>query len=319
MQLKKITGILALCLIVSGSFIWWRGVQARDPALQSNKTVVDAMGRSVAVPNRPQRVAILNASNLDLFCAAGGAPLVVGKPTSTALSDRVKQETASAQEVGVIHSPNLETILALKPDLVVGVNVPFHNALIPMMEKAGIPIVIQPLDTYEQVLDTLRFYGELTGQAQMAADAVNNIEEKYRQAVARSENKPRPKSLIVWGAPNSFSMATSASFAGDMLKRLGGHNIADGTELSKPENGFVPLSMEYIAKADPEVIFLITHSADGAMGEQFEQDPVWKDIRAVRNQRVYPLPSPLFAVNPGTRIGEALEVMADDLYAEREN
>lgn len=318
LHLKKITAVAVLCLIAFGGFLWWRGAQVQESAPERTRTVVDATGRSVVVPTHPQRVALLNASNLDLFCAAGGAALVVGKPTSTALSDSVMRQTATAQEVGVIHSPNLETILALQPDLVVGVNVPFHNALIPMLEKAGIPIVIQPLDTYEQVLNTLRFYGELTGQEQAAADAVKAIEEKSRQAIVRGEGQTRTKSLIVWGASNSFSMATSASFAGDLLQRLGGENIADSTDRTGQAQGFVPLSMEYIAKADPEVIFLITHSMNGAMGDQFAQDPVWKDIRAVKNQRVYLLPSPLFAVNPGTRIGEALEVMADSLYAERE-
>lgn len=316
MQLKKITAILALCLILLGSFLWWRGAQGQEALAQTTRTVTDAMGRTVTLPKYPQRVVVLNASNLDLFSAAGGAPLVVGKPTSTALSAQVKKETAAAEEVGVIHSPNLETILSLKPDLVIGVNVPFHNALIPMLEEAGIAILIQPLDTYEQVLDTLRFYGALTGKEMAAAEAAKTIEAKYQKVIADSYGRAQPKSLIVWGAPNSFSMATSASFAGDMLKRLGGQNIADDAELPGKESGFVPLSMEYIAKIDPEVIFLITHSLSGEMADQFQQDPVWKDIRAVKNGRVYLLPSTLFAVNPGTRIGEALEVMAKDLYAE---
>lgn len=317
MQVKKYIGIALIVLAALGGLFWWRGASVGENATAAVRTVQDDTGRTVSIPMQPQRVVILNASHLDLYCAAGGAAKVVGKPTSKALSDEVKGVTAGAQEVGVIHSPNVEAILALQPDLVIGINVPFHSALIPVLEKANIPMVIQSLNTYEEVLTTLKFYGELTGDAPQAAKAIGAVEKKYGQAAILRGDEKGPRTLIVWGTANSFSMATSASFAGDLLKRAGGENIADYADQEKIENGFVPLGMEYIAKADPKVIFLITHSAgEGTdIARQFTDDPVWKDIKAVREKRVYALPSALFAVNPGTRISEALEVLTSDLYA----
>lgn len=319
LDLRKSVGLVCLCILAAGAFLWWRGadVAGVGGAPAQKRTVTDQTGRAVEIPARPQRVVLLNASHLDLYCAAGGAAQVVGKPSSNALSERVRAQTASAREIGVIHSPNVEAILALQPDLVVGIDVPFHNALIPLLEKAGIPVLIRGLNTYEDVLGTLQFYGELTGDADGAARSAEAVEAASERALrARAASQKPPQCLIVWGAAGSSSMATSASFAGDLLRRVGGTNVAD-TAQSAAENGFVPLSMEFIAQREPDVVFLISHS--GAPGgkppeAEFADDPIWRELKAVREGRVYALPSVLFAVNPGTQIGEALETLAKYLY-----
>lgn len=318
-DLRKMAGLACLCILAAGVFVWWRGAEVAGvgdvPA--QKRTVTDQANRTVEIPARPQRVVLLNASHLDLYCAAGGAAQVVGKPTSSALPERVRAQTVDAREVGVIHSPNVEAILALRPDLVIGIDAPFHNALIPLLEKAQIPVLIRGLDTYEDVLETLQFYGELTGDAAAASQSAAAVEKAYERATARRDaSRQAPQCLIVWGAAGSSSMATSASFAGDLLRRAGGLNVADAAQ-NAAQNGFVPLSMEYIAQREPDVIFLISHS--GAQGgkppeAQFAEDPVWRELKAVREGRVYALPSTLFAVNPGTRVGEALEFLAARLY-----
>lgn len=304
-----------MTLIVMGVFVWWRGANTvQDYA--TKRQVEDALGRRVIIPSHPKRVAVLNASHLDLYCAAGGAESVIAKPTSNALSDEVKALTKHAQEIGVIHSPDLEKIMALKPDLVIGINVPFHQAIAPTLEKSGIPMYIRSLDRYEDVIESLEFYGELTGRADQAANAANKVKETYERAVAISDGKERPRCLVVWGAANSFSMATSAGFAGDLLRRAGGENIADASVQAATAGAFVPLSMEYVAKTDPEVIFLITHTQENhaSFESQFTDDPVWQGIRAVRENRVYQLPAELFSVNPGTRIGEAVALLTEYLF-----
>ena len=113
----------------------------------------------------------------------------MGKPTSEALSDEVKEGTKNIEQIGVIHNPSVETILKLQPDLVIGVNVPFHQQLIPTLEKANIPVLIKSLDTYEDVISTLGFYGELTGEEEIAQAKIKEIETDYEKAIARAENK----------------------------------------------------------------------------------------------------------------------------------
>lgn len=311
---------IVICLIaIGGIALSFRQSEDNTDGEVKTRVVTDSTGREVAIPEHPKRVVLLNASHLDLYYYAGGKDEIVGKPTSEALSDEVKEETSNAKEVGVIHNPSVETILNLQPDLVIGINVPFHQQLIPTMEKANVPVLIKNLDTYEDVLETLKFYGELTGKEDVAQAKIDSVKAGYDKAISRAEGKESPRTLMVWGTMDSFNMATSNSFVGNLLKRLNGNNIADGIDsVAKDNSGFVPLSMEYIATKDPEVILLVTHGDIGAVKESMNktlgQDPLWGEVSAVKNNRVYVLPYQLFAVNPGTRIDEALNILADNLY-----
>ena len=315
--MKKITVIiLSALLVLFGSFYFMNQSSERTGSEQHK--VVDSLKREVMIPKHPRRVVMLNASNLELFCAVGGAEFTVGKPTSPALSERIRLDTQKAAEVGVIHSPNIEKILELKPDLVVGVNVPFHNSLIPILADANIPLYVRALDTYEEVVETLAFYGQLTNQPKKAQEQIDAVKGKYQQALTLATGKQAPKNLIIWGSTESFNMATSQSFVGDLVKRLGGNNIADHAEGGK--GSYVPLSMEYVAKENPEVIFLVTHSSDEKVAQKFQNElakhPAWQGMRAVKNQRVHILPYELFAVNPGTQVAEAMYILSEKLYRE---
>ncbi|WP_371377776.1 ABC transporter substrate-binding protein [Sporomusa aerivorans] len=312
---KLIGGIIVLFLL-AGSFLVF-GQESRD-ALKSGsfKTVTDGAGRRVAVPEQPQRVVALNASNIDLYLGAGGK--LAGRAATNTLPAAVRAAVQAVPTVGLPPNPNLEQLVALKPDLVLAANIPFHHVLLPVLEKAGIPILMQTLDSYQQVLDTLAFYGELTGQPDKAAAEIARIENRYNAAVASAKGKPAPRVLILWGTTESFNMALSNSFAGDLVKRLGGVNVAEAAENTAAAGGYAPLSLEFVVKAKPEVILFITHSSDEKVEAKFRSQlasqPAWQGIEAVRQNRVYKLPYHLFAVNPGTQVGDAVAVLAGLLY-----
>ena len=320
-SLAKITSGLVVALLAIGLVLIF---QKELPAKQLDRlavmVVTDSANRNVQIPVHPKKVIVLNPSNLDLYFAAGGT--VIGKPTTEALPPAVKEAVKAVPAVGTTANPNVEQMLALRPDLILGVNIPPHHNLLPVLKKAGIPILLQTLESYQQILDTLRFYGELTGQPQQAASAIASIESTYQKVVAKQKAsaKPSPKTLIVWGSTESFNMATPSSFAGDLLQRLGANNIADGQDALSAKMRYAPLSMEYVTKANPDVILLITHSSDEKVGEKFRNElavhPAWQGLKAVKENRVHQLPYHLFAINPGTRVGEALEVLSALLYPE---
>ena len=199
--------LAALCIVGAAVFLLYPRVEER--AAPQDLTVTDSTGRTVTLPAHPKRVVLLNASNLDLYVAAGGAEAIVGKPTSQALSDEVREKTASAEEVGIIHQPDIEKILSLQPDLVIGTNVPFHTDLENTLGEAGIPIYIRALDDVPSLFETLDFYGQLTGHEAEAKARADALQEQMNELTARAEGRTPPKNLLVFGAPDSFNMGTS--------------------------------------------------------------------------------------------------------------
>lgn len=282
---------------------------------QGTKVLTDSTGRQVNVPVHPQRVVILNASNVDLYVAAGGGENIVGKASSQTYSDEVKSATDSAQEVGIIHSPNVEAIVALKPDLVIGTNVPYHQNLIPTLEKAGIPVYINSLNSFEDIYNTLALYGSLTGEEAKAEASISQMKAQYDELLANVQGKTPPKSMIIFGNPDSFSMATKKTFTGALIEELGGGNLADS--LGKGD-AYIPLSMEFLATQNPDVIFIIMMGNPQAMQEKIQKDlaanPAWSGTNAVKNNRVHILPYNLFTVNPGTQAIDAMRIIADYMY-----
>jgi iron complex transport system substrate-binding protein len=315
-MVHKLTGGIIVLLLLAGSFLVFG--QERQDTVQVNsfRAVTDGAGRRVSIPEHPQRVVALNASNIDLFISAGGK--LIGRATTETLSPTVRAAAQAVPAVGLPPNPNLERLVALKPDLVLAVNIPFHHVLVPVLDKAGIPILLQTLDSYQQVLDTLQFYGELTGHPDKAAAEISKIENQYHAAADSAKGKAAPRVLILWGTTENFNMMLSASFTGDLVKRLGGVNVADRAENTGPAGGYVPLSLEFVARANPEVILFITHSADDKVEAKFRSElashPAWQGIQAVRQNRVYKLPYHLFAVNPGTQVGEAVATLSGLLY-----
>jgi ABC-type Fe3+-hydroxamate transport system, periplasmic component len=283
---------------------------------QNVRTVIDSAGREIVIPEHPKRVVILNASNLELYYAAGGQ--AIAKPVSSAFDVKLQKKIADIPEIGFIHSPNLEKIVSLQPDLVIGTNVPFHNALKDALQKAGIPLYINSISSYEDVLKTITFYGELTNTKDRAIEKRRKIETEYAAVINQVKGKKIPKSLIVFGSPDSYSMATKKSFSGDLVNRLGGGNIADLN--NNFGDSYVPLSMEYITQKDPEVIFIITMGNSQKVMENFKtnmkENPIWNDVSAVKNDRIYQLPADLFTVNPGTQVAKAMLLLAEYLYPE---
>ena len=181
--------------------------------------------------------------------------------------------------------------------------------------NAGVPLYIQALDDVPSLLSTLDFYGKLTGHEEDARAQAAVIQEKLDVVKTRAEGRTPPKNLLVFGSPDSFNMGTSKCFTGGLIDMLGGGNIADRAE---GDGGYLPLSMEFVARENPAVIFIIVHgpaeTLEPKMRRDLQESEAWADVDAVKNGRVYVLPYELFAVNPGVRAADALQTIADIMY-----
>ena len=217
----------------------------------------------------------------------------------------------------MIHAPNLEKIMSLKPDLVVGTNVPFHVMLRKPLEMAGVPLYLNMINSYEDVLKSIDDFGRFAGREKEAAAKRAQIEKEYAALTQDVQKGRGPKVLIIFGSPDSFNMSTKKSFGGDLAERLGAVNIADKAENVK-DSSYIPLSMEFVAKENPDIVMLITMGGSKEILEKLRanmrDNAIWHDVNAVKNNRVYQLPPSLFAVNPGTHTIDAMKIMKEYMY-----
>jgi iron complex transport system substrate-binding protein len=188
--------------------------------------------------------------------------------------DRYSNYPASVRalaSVGGGLDPNIEAIVALKPDLVlVATSAPGTERL----RALGLRVVaLEPKD-YASAVRVLGTLGQLLG-VDTAKAVVQTMEADMRAAVAQVPNSARGKRVYFEVSPGPYA-ASSASFLGQTLERLGLQNIVSGSL-----GPFPKVNPEWVVRAQPDVILVGDSNAD-----EMPSRPGWASLSALQARRV---------------------------------
>ena len=258
--------------------------------------LTDDRGITLNFAQTPQRIVSLLPSLAETVCELGHCARLVGV-------DRYTNYPASLQklpQVGGGLDPNIEAIMALKPDVVLMAK---SSRAHERLEALGLKVVALEPKTYADVQRVTLTLGQLL--------AVPDAQRVWRAmdagvAAAAQSLPAQVRATRVYFEVNQGPYAASeASFIGETLTRLGVKNIVPGTL-----GPFPKLNPEFIVRANPDLIMVGQDSADG-----MAQRPGWHSIRAVRERRVciFPAEQANVLVRPGPRMAEAARLMAQCL------
>ncbi|PFE44173.1 ABC transporter substrate-binding protein [Bacillus cereus] len=264
--------------------------------------ITDLSGRKVTFDKVPESFATLSMGDMDIIPALGGK--IVGRPdTKLTLPDELKK----AQVIGNAHQPNFEQIASLKPDVLVANNGFQKN--VPTVEGQGTQVIISSANSVQDIQKNIELYGTVMKKE----DKAKEINQKMNDQMKKYEKKSDAKALLVYGAPGTYLAALPTSLSGDILEKTGGKNIASDFPETKEYPQYAQLSVERIIEANPDVIYLITHGDPKSVKKAFEgemmKNEAWKNLEAVKQNRVVILPPDLFGSNPGTKVTEAMDFM----------
>lgn len=247
--------------------------------------VQDAAGRSVAVPDKVTRVFPAGPPAAILLYTL--APdLLLGWPRANRAEEcaYMLPDICARAEVGRLtgrgNSANLESVLALKPDLIldVGSTAPtFVSLATRVQEQTGIPYAL--LDgRFDAIAATYRLLGKLTGRdAEPYATYAEDTLLKISTRINRIPESERPRVYYARG-PRGLETGLGGSINAETIEFLGAKNVAGETR-----GGLATVSVEQVLKWDPEVIVTI----DRDFAANVRSDPLWKDVAAVRAGRVH--------------------------------
>lgn len=275
-------------------------------------TFTDDLGRTFTIEH-PKRVAALIGSFADIWCLAGGQDTLAAAADDAWTSFELELGDGIAN-LGSVKSPNLETLLAASPDLIIAsCSTQADLELLTTFEQAGIPVVYFDVQSLDEYLHMLEICTQLTGCPENYELYGTQVQKRVEEASARQDGSS-PTVLYIRASSSSCKVKGSdGSVLGEMLADLGCVNIADGSSLL--EN----LSLEAILAADPDYIFAILQGTDPADAQATLEatllsNPAWQSLRAVREGRFYTLDHRLYNLKPNARWGEAYEGLADILY-----
>jgi iron complex transport system substrate-binding protein len=270
-------------------------------------TITDMLGKSVTIAAEPQSVAAISPTTVEFVYAVGGTSKT--RPSSVTLA-----AAASAKDIGSSYQPNLELIAAEKPDLIVADAV-LQPQLAQSLAGLNVPVLYVGASNFADVLTGFDIIGKVLNKPAEAAKLAGDLQTKLAD-LQKKEGATKPKVLILNGAPQDFYAAKPESYAGDLVKQLGGDNVAAGQPDVGQFPGYTKLSLESIIAAAPDVILAITAGPPGGktITETLSADPAWADIPAVKNKRVSEISADLFLMAPGPQVGAALDELAKLLY-----
>ena len=272
----------------------------------------EADGTRMILDRAPQRIIALSRSVISILHALGITPVGI-HDTRLPLPPGLENVT----RVGLPHNPSIERIVALSPDLVIA-STRFKATGAPIFTQHRLRALFLGTFTFDDTIDTIRMFGEAFDSATGANRIISDIENRRDKVVSEIRGKRPPRVLILFGTAQAFMFATEDSYVGDLVRILNGVNVVEGINIPETMPGFVPFSIEQAVALNPEVILRISHGNPAEtlrlLQAEFANNPIWRDVNAVKNNRVFDLDSNLFDPNPGVAIIDALEQLASILY-----
>ena len=260
---------------------------------QAALQVTDDKGVVVNFERPPQRIVSLLPSLAETVCELGHCQRLVGV-------DRYSTFPASLTklpQVGGGLDPNIELIVALRPDVVLMAT---SSRAGDRLRALGIKVLALEPKTHADVQRVILKIGQLleVPDAQRIWRAIDAAVMAAAQSLP-----PGVRGTRVYFEVNPGPYAAGeASFIGETLTRLGVKNIVPASL-----GPFPKLNPEYIVRADPDLIMVGERSVDGMM-----QRPGWHSLRAMRGQHfcVFPADESDALVRPGPRMAEGARLMA---------
>ena len=252
--------------------------------------------------------------------AAGGQPRIVSvSPSVTELIYAFGKEDqlvgrsdycdfpAQTQEipsVGSLMDPNIEKIIELEPDILF-VSAHFKEEITKTLEDAGIEAtVIYNAEDFEGAFAVIKEVGEIINAQDQAEELAGQLKEEIEALKEKTKDNDLPKVYYVVGfGKDGDYTATGDTYIAEILKAAGGMNIAQDASGWK-------YSLEKIIEEDPDYIFI---SESGQMKNEFEQMEGYKELSAVKNNRLIEVDDDLLN-RQGPRLTQAVELIAKILH-----
>lgn len=258
----------------------------------------------------PCRIVSLAPGLTECLFVLGAGDSVVGVTDF----DRFPPEVRDLPSVGGYYDPSVEKILALSPDLVVGVP-NFHGPLLERLQGMGIQTASFSLHRrLEQVREALAGLGNILGLQARAVEIWDDIQRGLaleKENLSRLwEGEPPTVLVIVWTDP--MTVAGGVNYLDDILDRLGVSNAAGDIVYTFPQ-----VDREKVLAMDPDVV-IVARASEGMVlrAEDFIAAFSGLPLSAVLQGQVYELPADVL-FHPGPRVLEAARLVGELLNPER--
>jgi len=261
------------------------------------RIVQDDLGRSVKLPESASRVVSLAPSLTESIYAVGAGDKLVGVTTYC----NYPEAAQFIERVGDTQTPNIERIVALKPDVVFVSTASQLEAFLATLEQQRIAVYVMDAKSIGEVVNDLQTLGRLLGTENASEQVAQGLGARVAKVEGSSFANPKARVFVQISQEPLFTIGKD-SFLTEMVAKAGGESVTKDVP-----SGYPKLSKETASAMSPEVIIL-SDSEDNR-----EPNAVFKNSPAVKNGRVFRINADIIS-RPGPRLVDALEQIAGFLH-----
>jgi iron complex transport system substrate-binding protein len=264
----------------------------------------DMTGREVVVAAPAMRIVSLVPSVTELIYALGGQARLVGRTDFCDYPPEAREKVS----VGGMVAPNLESIAALRADLVIGTPDGSREETFGQLRRLGLPTYLVRVNRVAEVMDLVARVGDLTGRQAAVGPLVARLEGEIARVRALVQPHPAPRVLyVLW--PDPLIVPARHALVTELIGLAGGRSVT-----SVEGDAYPRYSLEAAVAAAPEVIILASHgSRSGPVArEKWER---LASLPAIRNGRLHALSGDLLH-RYGPRMIDGLYELARAIHPE---
>ncbi len=284
----KFIFILFLLLIFSAC------KQTSDNNLNSVPTrqITDDLGKTVKIPNKIERAVSLAPNLTEIIFAVGAGNKLVGVTEYC----NFPEEAQKIQKVGDTLKPNIENIIALKPQIVFVSTASQLETFTKTLEQQGITVFVTNPNNLESIYQSIEKVGEIFEVKDKSSALINGLKQRVTGVEEKAKNSTKPKVFVQ--LDKALYTIGKDSFITDLIVRAGGESVTKDLATAYPK-----LSKETALALNPDIIILSESPGNEEPNEAF------KNSAAVKNGKVFKINADILS-RPAPRIVDALEQLA---------
>lgn len=292
-QARQRFAVTASFAVVLAAVLFGCSKASEEPENAFIRVVEDDLGRSVNLPPSVERAVSLAPSITESVFAAGAGDRLFGVTTYC----NFPAEAASIRKVGDTQTPNIENILALKPQVVLVSTDSQLEAFSAVLQQQKIAVYVLDIGGLDGIPRSLRQLGALFGTEAIADQAAIELERRIETVTGSRKGSFAPRVFLQISKEPLFTIGRG-SFLTEVIERAGGVSVTKDMESSYPK-----LSKESAAALEPAVIILSESEDNREPNEVFRNSPAFK------KGRIYRIDADIIS-RPGPRLVDALENIA---------
>ncbi len=250
------------------------GVVAPLPAAVLPPAASYALGKDDRRPAPPRRIITIAPNAAEVICALGACDAIVGVSKFCVYPPQLKKRP----KVGGLFDPDLEKIVALRPDVVVLRG--RSERLEELCRRRGIEMHLDETETLRDVETSITRLGRLVGRTDKATELVDQFRRRLDAIRKRTANRKRPRVLLtVSRLPDRLANLLTTgrgTFLDEMIEIAGGINVFGHLDMAWPQ-----VSVEGIVARRPEVIIELMPEVELTLVLEKRMLAQWRQVGSV--------------------------------------